>query len=208
MTLRFFNQALILGLLMLSGCGFYLRGSEFNGVDAPSRWVKIISPRGFSAELLQSYRDLFRGVENLTLETESLAAIAPLPEINAAAPSSLPSVAALSLAAAKQSHHWRLNLVNEKLETNSNITDSTTINQQVRLTYRLTYRLSTPDGTLWQEGALEHRAEVNFSEAERLSSENKVAQAKRQLILEMARHLLQISLAARPNVPLSAAAPQ
>lgn len=156
-----------------------------------TRWIETIIPRQFSPALLQSFQNLAQGVDNFSISQGDSKAIAPLPLQTQ--PSSTPSLP-INL------HQAMLSITHEDLQSQSSITDSTTLTQEIRLTYRLTYLLSSVVGEEWQSGPLEYQAQVSFNESERLSSEYKVQQLREQLYAQAARELLYIALLARPRL--------
>jgi outer membrane lipopolysaccharide assembly protein LptE/RlpB len=188
-------------VLILANCGFYLRGSQFPSTDP--QWIHTIALQGFSPRLQQNMITLIRGVRGLSLEDNATPAIAPLvlPPHAVASPSVIPAPSPPSSSPPiHPTSKKKLTLIldTERLESTANINDRTTINQEVRLTYEVKYRLVDSEGKAWREGVIEERAQFNFSEDDRLSSDNKRLDTETQLYRLMARNLLQFMLSASP----------
>lgn len=175
-------------LLLLSACGFYLRGMQ----SSMPTTLKQLTIENASVNLSHTLNSFARNLSGLSINLRSLAngAMAPLPS---EAPT--PSVGLLM----SKKDRAVLQIIEEQWLENSAITDATTKNQLIRIVYRLRYRLLGEDGRVWLgDSLLERESTVSFFESERLSSENKLQSARDQLYWEMTRTLLNQAMIARP----------
>lgn len=167
-------------IINLSACGFYLRGSK-NNISGNSQ-IAYIQAINFSNELLRQIVDRSRGVKGLEIATDKR--IIPAQRV--------------------------ISIISEDMYLSENILDATTYNKEIRLTYTVRYKIYNPqlsDQTVSStsivspssiqiipELLIERNATIYFSEADRLSGENKLQQAKESLFGEVSLSLLQAAL--------------